>query len=184
LAQTGYIDSILEAAVSIDFGRKGFAVRGREQEGRVAYERGIAEASSTFKKAQATTDPQILILVEYTFISQELQLCPENDKDTLNSLTAAVQGFDDAFLALEVVENSISYKEAEKTYPHHKDYRVSGFPNDSFHVACKSHKTRLQNILRAPGIDPIEKDLLKQRIDNLSTAQIGYINKQKKVLEI
>jgi hypothetical protein len=183
LAQTGYIDNILEAAISIDSGRKGFATRGKEQEGRILYERGIAEALSTFEKAQASADPQLLILVEYTFISQELQLCPETDKDTINSLTAAVQGFDDAFLTLEVVENSIGYKEAEKTYPHHKDYRISGYPIDAFHVACRSHKTRLQNILRSPGIDPIEKDLLKQRIENMSTAQNGYINKQKKALE-
>jgi len=50
------------------------------------------------------------------------------------------------------------------------------------HIACISHKTRLQNILRAPGIDPIEKALLKQRFVNLPAAQNGYIEKQKKVL--
>ena len=42
-----------------------------------------------------------------------------------------------------------------------------------------SHRTRLQNILRSPGIDPIEKSLLKQRFANLATAQSGYIEKQK-----
>ena len=53
----------------------------------------------------------------------------------------------------------------------------------SFHHACISHKTRLKNILRSPGINLIEKALLRQRLSNLSTAQSGYIEKQKKALE-
>ena len=70
----------------------------------------------------------------------------------------------------------------EKSIPHIGKYRVSGFPKDSFHIACIGHRTRIQNILRTPGLDPIEKVLLKQRFDNLTTAQNGYVEKQKKVL--
>jgi len=33
-----------------------------------------------------------------------------------------------------------------------------------------------------PGIDPIEKVLLEQRFENLSAAQSGYVEKQKKIL--
>ena len=33
------------------------------------------------------------------------------------------------------------------------------------------------------GIDPIEKELLKQRLSNLSTAQSSYIEKQKKAMK-
>jgi hypothetical protein len=61
-------------------------------------------------------------------------------------------------------------------------YRFSGFPRDAFHIAFIGHKTRLQNILRSPGIDPVEKALLKQRFANLSTAQTGYVEKQRKAL--
>ena len=50
-------------------------------------------------------------------------------------------------------------------------------------MLCIAHRTRLQNILRTPGIDPIEKALLKQRFANLSTGQNGYAEKQKKVLK-
>lgn len=178
----GLADSIYQAVLNIDAGRKGFATRGKEPEGRIAYETGIAKASSLFELAQTTADPQTLILAEYTFISQEFHLCNEADKEALNSLTQAIQSFDDAFLALQVVENGAHYKEAEKTYPRRNVYRVSGFPKDAFHVACAAHKTRLQNILRSPGIDPIEKTLLKQRFANLATAQSGYMAKQKKAL--
>jgi hypothetical protein len=183
LDRTGLISSIADATLAIDFGRKGFATRGKAEEGRISYETGIAVALSAFRDAVSTADPQTIILVEYTFLSQELQFCEETDKDTLSSLTQAIQSFDDAFLALRTIEDPTLYQGAETTYPHSRKYRVNGFPKDSFHIATISHKTRLQNILRSPGIDPIEKALLKQRYANLSTAQSGYIEKQKKAME-
>jgi len=182
LAKTGLLIRIADAAASIDIGRKGFAIVGKEREGRISYEEGIANALSAFKEAQTIADPQTIILAEYAFLSQELQFCEKSDKDSLSSLTQAMQSFDDAFLVLTVVEDSAIYQGVDKSYPHHKKYRVSGFPKDSFHVACIAHKTRLQNILRSPGIDPIEKSLLKQRFVNLSAAQSGYVEKQKKAL--
>ena len=181
--QRGLIINIYNAVVAIDSGRKGFATRGKEQEGRLSYENGIAEALTAFKEAQATANPQAMILAEYTFITQELELCPKTDKNAINSLTKAIQLFDDAFLALQVVENSVFYKEAEKTHPHTNEYRIKGYPKDSYHIACNSHKVRIKNFLSTPGIDPLEKDLLQQRQANLSTAQNAYIEKQKKALD-
>ena len=178
---TGLTLDISNAAINIDFGRKGFATRGKAEEGRISYENGIAKAISAFEKAQVTGDPQIIALVEYTFLSQELQFCEKTDKDSLSSLTKAIQSFDDAFLALQAVEES-GYKTVDKAFPHYGKYRVNGFPKDSFHIACISHRTRLQNVLRSPGIDHIEKTLLKHRFINLSAAQGGYIEKQKKAL--
>jgi hypothetical protein len=182
LDKAGLIYSITDAATSIDLGRKGFATWGKEHEGRRSYERGISAALSAFKEAQATADPQTMLLAEYTFLTQELQFCEKSDKDSLNSLTKALQSFDDAFLALKAVKEG-SYIVVDQCTPHDKKYRVGGgYPKDSFHVACGSHKTRLENILRSPGIDPIEKSLLKQRLANLPTAKKGYIEKQKKAL--
>jgi hypothetical protein len=80
------------------------------------------------------------------------------------------------------IQGKQQYQGVEKSIPHDTKYRFSGYPKDSFHIACISHKTRIQNILKSPGIDPIEKALLKQRASNLSTAQNGYVEKQKKIL--
>ena len=178
---TGLVNSINNAAITIDSGRKGFATRGKEQEGRILYEDGISEAITAFEEAQSSADPQIIILAEYTFLYQELQFCSKIDKDTFSSLTQAIQSFDDAFLALQAVEET-GYKTANKTHPHSSKYRINGFPKDSFHIACIAHRTRLKNILRSPGIDPIEKALLNQRFSNLSAAQDRYIHLQKKAL--
>ena len=178
MAKTGLVDRVYDAAAAIDFGRKGFAIRGKADDGRLSYEKGISRALSAFTEAQATADPQIIILAEYTFLSQELQFCDETDTDSRSSLTQAIESFDDAFFAFAIVEDSTSYQKAEQTYPHNKKYRVNGFPKDSFHIACIAHRTRVQNILRTPGLDLIEKALLKQRFANLSTAQSSYVKKQ------
>jgi len=182
LDKIGLISNIYRAAINIDFGRKGFATRGKAEEGRISYEDGISTALSAFQEAQATTDPQTIILAEYTFLTQELEFCEKTDKDSLNSLTKAIQSFDDAFLALEVVDEKTLYKAVEKAIPHGSKYRVKDFPKDAYHIACDSHKTRLKNVLRSPGIDPIEKALLKQRYINLFAGQGGYVEKQRKAL--
>jgi hypothetical protein len=44
LASIGLLRNIYEAALAIDFGRKGFATRGKAEEGRISYEEGIAKA--------------------------------------------------------------------------------------------------------------------------------------------
>jgi hypothetical protein len=178
----GLASSISEAVLFIDAGRKGFAIRGKAEEGRISYEKGISQAMLSFHEVQVSADPQSLVLAEYTFLVQELSFCDVTDKDSTSSLTKAIESFDDAFLALQAVEES-GYKTLDKGFPHNAKYRVSGFPKDSFHIACISHKTRLLNILRAPGIDPIEKVLLKQRLANLSTAQNSYVERQKKMLK-
>jgi hypothetical protein len=89
LDPTGLVYKISDAALAIDFGRKGFAIRGKADEGRLSYENGITAALSAFKDAQSTIDPHIIILIEYTFLNQELQFCDETDTDSLSSLTQA-----------------------------------------------------------------------------------------------
>jgi hypothetical protein len=178
----GLINKIFHAVVNIDFGRKGLAADGEEHSGRIHYENGIYTALSTFKEAQASADPQALILAELAFLQQELQFCHETDTDTKSSLTQAVQSFEDALCSLEVAENATLYRGAEKTYPTSPKYRIRGFPKDAFHLACIAHRTRIRNSLRTPGINMIEKAVLNQRSANMTVAQNGYIEKQKKTI--
>ena len=105
MAKIGLLRNIYEAALAIDSGRKGFATRGKAEEGRINYEEGIDKALSAFKEAQAYADPETIILAEYAFISQELEFCDKTDKDSLSSLTLAIQSLDDAFLVLKTVED-------------------------------------------------------------------------------
>jgi hypothetical protein len=181
LEAIGWIDSITIAVSNIYEGRKGFATQ--KIEGRLFYENGIAKALTAFQEAQVSADAQSLILAEYTFLAQELAFCDKTDKDSLSSLNRAIEDFDDAFSVLEIVDDTILYRAVDKGIPRYKKYREKGFPKDAFHIACNSHRTRIRNILRSPGIDSIEKSLLKQRFINLRAAQNRYIEQQKKTLE-
>jgi hypothetical protein len=194
LDRIGLLNNIHVGASNIDEGRKGFAIPGKERQGRISYEDGIALAMAAFQEAQRSADPQTIILVETAFLSQELEFCAKGDIDSRNSLAYAIQAFRDAgppqvaMRSLEAVEDAAGYKIAEKTHPTdpkkrvHGHLRWSGFPADAFHQACSSHKTRLHNILRAPGIEMLEKALLKQRAANMKAAQGAYVEKQRKAL--
>jgi hypothetical protein len=176
------LNNILAGAYNIDQGRKGFAIPGKEREGRIYYENGIALAMSAFQEAQDTADPQTIILAETAFLTQELQFCAEGDTDTRNSLIYAIQSFRDSLRSLETVEDGAAYKNAETTYLTDPKKRVKGFPMDAFHQACGSHYTRLRNILRTPGVEMLEKAVLKQRATNMKAARDTYVEKQRKVL--
>ena len=174
--------NIANATTLIEAGRKGFATKGKAEEGRINYEDGIAKAMSAFKEAQATTDPETILLAEYTFITQELEFCQKTDKAAIASLSKGIRFFDDAFLVLKVAKDKTQYQIVDKAIPHDSDYRVKGYPKDAYHIAFGSHIGRLQNILKTPGLDPIEKTLLTQRLDTLKAGQEGYVELQRKAL--
>jgi hypothetical protein len=113
----GLVNSIVLGAINIDKGRKYLSTDGLEHAGRLSYEEGISTALDVFKNAQISTDPQTMILVELTFLQQELQFCHETDTIARNSLTQAIQSFEDALRSLKTVEDSVLYKAAETTYP-------------------------------------------------------------------
>ena len=180
----GLLDDILACVDTIDKGRQGLKTDGEEHKGRLHYEKGIAAASSAFLQALSTNDPHTIMAAEEAFVEQELKFCSADDIYSRSSLTLALQSFEDAFLCLEAVEDSHGYRTAEKTWPHSPKYRVKKYPKDAFHLACISHRTRLQNVLRAPGINMIEKTVLKQRASNMKSAKAAYLGKQKEALGI
>ena len=180
---TGFLIDLADFANKICIGRKGLATNGEEHEGRLNYEKGISGALESFQKAHTSAEPQVIILAELIFLQQELRFCHETDAITQSSLTQAVQSFEDALRCLKIVENPNAYRFAEATHPTAPKYRIKGFPKDAFHLACLSHRTRLQNILRAPGINITEKAALQQRVDNMLAAQGSYIQKQRAALD-
>jgi hypothetical protein len=178
----GLVDSITEAVGNIAAGRIGLATDGEEHAGRLAYVMGLSGASLVFDEVQQMSDVELLLLAEHTFLQRELHSCAQTDTDALNSLTQAVESFDDAFRALEVVRNSAAYHEAEKTYPRNSKHRVLNYPKDAFHCACSAHQTRLRNTLRAPGLNLTEKSVYRQRRRNLGTMRSVYLMLQETAL--
>jgi hypothetical protein len=184
LDRIGLLANIYDSALAIDQGRKWLDTDGLEHEGRISYKNGLALGIEAFRKTQARADDDLhtFLAVEYTFLTQELEFCAPQDTKAITSLTKAILEFDEAFLALEVLQNAESYKFVEKAISHRPEFRYKEMPKDAFHVACAGHKARLDNILKSPGINLTEKELLKQRHSNMVTTQSVYLEKQKKIL--
>jgi hypothetical protein len=165
LDRTGLLDKINDSASIIDRGRKWLDTDGFEHEGRLNYRKGLTLGLEAFREASACAgeDLHTLFSAEYTFLTQELEVCTPQDTKAGTSLSKAIQDFDEAFLALEVLQNAEGYRFVEKAISHHAVFRYREMPKDAFHVACAGHKARLDNILKSPGINLLEKELLKQR---------------------
>jgi hypothetical protein len=183
MAKTSLTDKAVQAVVYINAGRIGLFTPGKEGAGRISWQGGINISQTVFQDAQTSGDPRIIILVEIAFLQQELNYSDEADNVTKSSLTKAIQSFRDAIACLKIVGNSIAYKAAATTYPNDAKNRIKTYPRDAVHQACSAHWTRLQNILRSPGINMQEKAVLQQRAANMKTAQTRYLEKQKKALE-
>jgi hypothetical protein len=164
----GLVDRITEAMTAIAKGRRGLATKGSTEEGLGFYQDGLAEAMAVFQEAAASGDPRTLILVDHAYVAQERAFCDPEDAAALNSLKAAATGFDEALRVLPTVSDAAAYRAAETTYPKDKHYRYKGAPKDAFHVACISHRARLGNTLRTPGMNMQEKAIYHQRQTNMS----------------
>jgi hypothetical protein len=171
------------AASLIINGRTARRTRGQAEQGLEDFEEGIALAMAAFTKADASSDPFLMLLAEYTFVVQELESGYPEEKEAIASYQAARNDFDDAFRALDVVNDTAIYHGVEKTFPRKSDYRHSGYPKDAFHVAYIGHRTRLQNTLKQIGIDPLERSFREKRIQSCPTAQTACVALQKKALE-
>jgi hypothetical protein len=182
LDKIGLFNRIFDAVIDIYHGRIGLDTDGGEHEGRISFRRGLSGATEAFTEAHVIQDLEVLILAEYTFLGQELQFCDPTETQAIASLVQAIQSFDDALLALEMVQDKSTYIPVEKSYPHQDKYRVHNMPKDAFHIACIAHRTRLQNILRSPGINLTEKALYQQRFANMAAMQSVYLEKQRTIL--
>jgi hypothetical protein len=181
---TGLQDSIVTGVMDIYRGREWLDTEGLEGAGRVSYNNGLSLAFETFTEAQkiAPTDLNTPIIAEQAYLTQELQFCAPSDTKTRNSLITAIQSFDDALRTLKIIAEPSHYKIAAQILPTLPKLCHQGMPNDAFHIACGSHKTRINNIVRSPGINSTEKALLEQRLSNIKTAQTVYCQMQKNIL--
>jgi hypothetical protein len=90
--RTGLLDSIIDSEKNIDQGRKWLDSDGTEREGRLSFRRGLTLAIDTFRMVQsmAVEDIELVILAEYMFLAQELQLCAPADTQAASSLIAYI----------------------------------------------------------------------------------------------
>jgi hypothetical protein len=184
MERAGLLNSIVQGVYNIYLGRQGLAAEGDEGAGRILFSTGLSDALKIFKEvhSNAAYDLETLLLVEYAYLTEERRYCGPAEPGVFASMTAALASFDDALHALEAVQDAVGYKAADKTWPHQPKYRYHNMPKDAFHIACNAHRTRLNNTLRTPGINAVEREVYEQRAENMSAAQNAYLNKQQSAL--
>jgi hypothetical protein len=182
LEKAGLIADMVAAVAAIAAGRDTLEIDGMEHEGMVNFKKGNGAAAALYAGAMNSNDCELMLLAEYTYLSEEREHAEDDQRGAEASAAAALQSFDDAFLALQAVEDADFYKCAELTFPHRKGWRYNGCPNDAFQLACAGHITRINNGLSRFGINRRDRELAQLRIQMFELAQEVYLAKQKKAL--
>ncbi|GHT69900.1 hypothetical protein FACS189452_10670 [Bacteroidia bacterium] len=171
---------------NIDLGRKKLAIEGGEIEGRRLFSKGLLSALSIFKEIydNAIDDIAIAILAEHAYLTEERRHCGTAESGVLASMTQAIASFNDALRVLKIVQNATLYQGVEKSYPRNAKYRYHDMPKDAFHIACNANRTRINNTLRTPGINNVEREVYEQRSKNMTAIQAAYLSKQQTALSV
>lgn len=138
----------------------------------------LSELLQTLKDVGRHGDIPTLFVVEHMILSQE-RTRYANSPEEANSIKTALAQLEEAKSALSVVKNPDAYQTATATYSSKR--MEAGLPLDAFREFLKSHSTRLTNRLTSPLSVP-EKNILRQRKENLSVVKEIYMGLQREAL--
>lgn len=138
----------------------------------------LSETLSLLKAMKVEKDIKLALGVEEMLLTQELAVYA-NSAEQHNSVNTAIAQLQDARRSLGVVQEHAHYQSATATYP--ESQKEAGLPIDSFRSFLKSHSTRLTNRMTAQLSVP-EKNVLRQRKDNLGMIKEVYTAMQKEAL--
>lgn len=138
----------------------------------------LAESLSLLKEIKSTEDIPLILGIEEIMLRQELALYA-NSQEQHNSITAALEQIQEAKSSFAIVQDAGKYQDATATYS--KKRKPQGLPEDSFRIFLNSHSTRLNNRM-ASVLSGLEKDILRQRKENLAAVKKIYIALQRKAL--
>lgn len=126
------------------------------------------------------TTKDIVLILEAEKITLRLELEKRaNSPEEANSIKIALLQMEEAQQSLSVVKNASVYQAVAATYSSKR--KEAGLPLDSFREFLKSHTTRLTNRLAGPLSVP-EKNILRQRKENLRVVKEVYMGMQREAL--
>jgi hypothetical protein len=182
--RNGLLVKIVKNVENINLGRKGLAKKGSAEEGRELFSKGLLTALDVFKEVHdnMVDDIETAIRIEHAYQTEERRYCNDAEPEVLASTTAALESFEDALRTFEIVQDATIYQGVNKSYPRNRKYRYCGMPKDALHIACMANYTRINNTLRTPGINSIERQVFEQRQKNMKAMQSAYLTKQNMAL--
>lgn len=144
------------------------------------YTKGLARTLQILKAVEKSGEIDLIVKTEATLVELEKSVHQEKDPSVLSSLDAAAVDFSVIIKGLEVVKTPSYYQKVDDAY--HVKRKSHGVPVDGVHEAINSHITRLGNSMRAVGISVPEKNILRQRQENMRCAKKLYIGMQREAL--
>jgi hypothetical protein len=73
MEKTGLTIGIIKAVSDIADGRIGLRTKGKSEEGREDFAKGLALGKRIFTEVKDCGDPELMLLAEYSFMNQELE---------------------------------------------------------------------------------------------------------------
>ncbi len=143
-----------------------------------AHDAGLRATLQLLKESRADKDIKMALGIEMMLLHDELAKYA-NSPEEAGSIKAALEQLAEAQKSLAVIQEPQSYRAATATYSGKR--MEAGLPLDSFREFLKSHVTRLSNRLAGP-FSMLEKNILRQRKENLSMVKDAYITMQRNVL--
>jgi hypothetical protein len=138
----------------------------------------LCNRAKLLKEVHSTKDLNLALGIEELFLREELEKY-SNSVEERGSLEKALVQIQEARQSYAVAQNPPIYKEATQTYSGKQ--KENGLPLDSFRQFLKSHTTRLSN--RMAGVLSVpEKNILRQRKENLGMVKDVYIAMQREAL--
>jgi hypothetical protein len=184
LEKSSWNTDVADAVSLIAQGRKKHFEDGKAEEGLQQFKQGSILLKKAFGDVTSTGDVELVLRCEYLFLRHEIAFGRSKEKRARVSAEKALEVIQDAFRVVDVVKDSVAYKSVDKAYPlNNTKWRYKGFPNDAFHIACKSHIARLNNGLSRYGISDIDIDLITMRIDALKAIEDIYCGLQETALK-
>lgn len=176
MEKTGFQDKLINAS---DVDRHNYLAL-RESEANTTYTTGLKTTLQIFKEVSNERDIDLFLASEELFLQRELELYGKGDPSVRPSLNAALTNLSVMKASLETAKDPEHYKIVDATY--HIKKKERGVPKDGFHEAVNGHVTRLGNRMSALGISIPEKNILRQRQENMRQAKKLYMDLQRKAL--
>lgn len=142
------------------------------------FRQSLGKSVSLLKSVGQSNDPVTILMVEGVTLRHEL-VNYSNAPEMVNSIKPALEQLSDANETLKLVQDHDAYEKAARTYSSKR--KQGGLPLDAFREFIKSHTARLTNRLKATSSVP-EKNILRQRKDNLKVANQKYMAMQRQAL--
>lgn len=174
--KTGLLSSIFD---SIDLDHHGYMAM-RQSDAGLEYTRSLKTTLQITREVSKKNDIDLFLASEELFLQRELELYGKEDPSVRPSLNAALTDLSVMKDSLETAKDPEYYKAADATY--HIKKKERGVPKDGFHEAVNGHVTRLGNRMSALGISIPEKNILRQRQENMRQAKKLYMDLQRKAL--